>query len=299
MVCHTMPMTYMAGILNTIIMPFIMGCRIVLFPRFDIFTAVSFWKNVIENKVNTFWLSPTMLNMLLTVDRRGKAKEYFEQNKSLFCIGTAPLFPQLKRKFEERYSVRLLVSYGLSETLFLSTETLLSRECAGTVGEILPEVDLKFGEDGEILVDVPWMFPGYFNEETDSFFTDGYYHTGDLGYMESGKLFINGRKKDLIIRGGMNISPRQLEDVILTAPFIKECCVSSVVIEEEERIVCWLVLGEKYDNISNRLNQLIADKIGKNYTVDKYVIVGDIPKNLNGKVDKEQLKKGYRNDLKI
>lgn len=289
--CHTMPMTYMAGILNTILMPLIMGSRIVLFPRFDVFTAVSFWKNVMQHEVNAFWLSPTMLNMLMTVDRRGQAREYFQSRRSLFCIGTAPLFPQLKERFETKYGVRLLPSYGLSETLFLSSEYDGAEETRGSVGNILPEVQLRFDGGGEILAGVPWMFLGYSNEDAGAYFTQGLYRTGDLGHVEAEKLFIDGRKKELIIKGGMNISPKRLEEVLLESGLVKECCVSSVVIDEEERIVCWAVLNGGEEDAGSALNRVVTGRLGRACAVDRYVFAERIPKNLNGKADKETMKK--------
>lgn len=298
-VCHTMPMTYMAGILNTIFMPFIMHSKIVLFPRFSVMTAISFWKNVRELEVNTFWLSPTMLNILLTVDRKGDIAEYFKERKSTFCIGTAPLFPQLKQQFEAKYGVSLLQSYGLSETLFISTRIPGKEAEDNSVGTVLDKVNLKFPESGEILIDVPWMYLGYSNENTADYFEDKYYLSGDLGKVEDNNLYITGRKKDLIIRGGMNISPKQIEEVLLDENYVKECAVASVVENNEECILCWYVLKEKIENVPVTLNRIIIDRLGKAYKVDKFIEVKEIPKNLNGKTDKEKLKKEYLDDSKI
>jgi len=297
-VCHTMPMTYMAGILNTIIMPFIMESRIVIFPRFDVMSAISFWKNVEKYQVNTFWLSPTMLNVLLTIDRRGEIKKYFEEKKPLFCIGTAPLFPKLKRQFEERYSVKLLPSYGLSETLFLSSQLITDTD-EESVGTLFPGVDIVFGEDSEIKVFVPWMYLGYNNETTDAYFEGGRYCTGDLGYLDNGKLHINGRKKDLIIKGGMNISPKQIEETLLETGLIRECAVSSYLEKNEEKIVCWYVPVEEKAEIEHVLNDFVIERLGRTCMVDKYIFIDRIPKNLNGKTDKAELRRQLENDIKI
>lgn len=298
-VCHTMPMTYMAGILNTIFMPFIMHSKIVLFPRFSVMTAISFWKNVRELNVNTFWLSPTMLNILLTVDRKGNIAEYFKKRKSIFCIGTAPLFPQLKEQFEKRYGVSLLQSYGLSETLFISTRIPGKEAEDNSVGCVLDTVNLKFSESEEILIDVPWMYLGYSNENTADYFEGQYYLSGDLGKVEDNNLYITGRKKDLIIRGGMNISPKQIEEVLLDEPGIKECAVASVVENNEECILCWYVPNGIIENVPVTLNRVIIERLGKAYKVDKFIEKKEIPKNLNGKTDKEKLKKEYSDDSKI
>lgn len=294
---HTMPMTYMAGILNTIIMPFIQGCQIVIFPRFSVMTAITFWKYVEELKVNTFWLSPTMLNILLTVDRKGKIAEYFKTIKPIFCIGTAPLFPQLKKTFEEKYGVQLLQSYGLSETLFISTKVYDEGCEKESVGHVLPEVNLQFDKAGEILIDVPWMFLGYSNENTAEYFDNEFYLSGDLGEIRERHLYITGRKKDLIIRGGMNISPKQIEEKLQESGLIHECAVSSVVEKCEEQIICWFAVKNGAEVPSDAaLNQIVVDKLGKAYKIDKFICIKEIPKNLNGKVDKERLKREYTHD---
>ncbi len=298
-VCHTMPMTYMAGILNTIFMPFIMHCKIVLFKRFSVMTAISFWKNVRELSVNTFWLSPTMLNILLTVDRKGDIAEYFKERKTIFCIGTAPLFPQLKEQFEAKYGVSLLQSYGLSETLFISTRIPGVPASDNSVGCVLDKVNLVFSESEEILIDVPWMYLGYSNENTADYFEDKFYLSGDLGKVEDNNLFITGRKKDLIIRGGMNISPKQIEEVLLDEDCIRECSVSSVVENNEECILCFYVPAAPIENVAVTLNKVIIDRLGKAFKVDKFIEKKEIPKNLNGKTDKERLKKEYLDDSKI
>lgn len=294
--CHTMPMTYMAGILNTIFMPFIQGGKIVIFPRFSVMTAIPFWKNVEALGVNTFWLSPTMLNILLTVDRKGAIAEYFKTIDPIFCIGTAPLFPQLKQQFEQRYGVQLLQSYGLSETLFISTKVRNEGQDKESVGRVLSDVDLHFDETEEIQLDVPWMFLGYSNEKTEDYFKDNYYLSGDLGKIEDGHLYITGRKKDLIIRGGMNISPKQIEETLLDSGLVKESAVSSVVEKCEEQILCWYVAAAEMENPGAQMNQIITERLGKAYKVDKFIAVKEVPKNLNGKVDKEKLKREYVHD---
>jgi len=298
-VCHTMPMTYMAGILNTIFMPLVMESQIVIFPRFSVMTAVTFWREVEKHQVNTFWLSPSMLNILMTVDRKGKAADYLSRTKTLFCIGTAPLYPQVKEAFEQKYGVELLPSYGLSETLFIATKVKGVQPEVSSVGAVLPMVDLQFADAEEIYLDVPWMFLGYSNENTAEYFDGKYYKSGDLGEIRDGQLYITGRKKDLIIRGGMNISPKQIEEVLLSTEDVMECCVSSVVQDNEERVIAWCKVKASSDNLATSLNAIIVERLGRTYRVDQFVWVNEIPKNLNGKVDKEVLKKAWNNDTKI
>ena len=290
--CHVMPMSYMAGILNTILMPFLCGSKVILMPRFDVMSAVTFWRDVEKYDVNAFWLSPTMLNIIMTVDRKAVGKTYLSKIQPLFFIGTAPLYESIREKFERIYDVNLLQSYGLSETLFLSTEIPSKKSDTSAVGYVLPEVDISFDVDGQIKVRVPWMFLGYTNDTTDDYFTENAYKTGDLGIYEDGLLFIIGRLKDLIIKGGMNISPKQIEDCILRKCNIKECAIAGVTIDDEERIICWYVCEGGIDE--PELNRLVASDLGKHYTIDKFEKVDAIPKNINGKIDKKRLVEEFR-----
>ncbi len=292
--CHVMPMTYMAGILNTIIMPFLRGCKIVLLPRFDVMSAVSFWKSVKAFGINSFWLSPTMLNVLMAIDKKGHGKEALEGKEPLFFIGTAPLYEEVRKKFEALYEVKLLQSYGLSETLFLSTEIPGKESDTAAVGYLLPEVKLTFADDGEILIDVPWMFLGYSNDDTQSYFKGNSYCSGDLGIVKGGVLFLTGRKKDLIIKGGMNISPRQIEVAILKSNAVTELAVVGVKSKEEERIVCFYVPADNGDFDEASINKLVEAECGKHCRIDHFQKVPEIPKNLNGKADKKALLKDFK-----
>ena len=99
---HVMPMTYMAGILNSLIYPFLVGTKIVIAKRFSIMEARNFWKKVIKYEVDLFWLSPSMLMMIDQMDKKHEGEEYCRQKKLTFLIGTAPLTQEMRNKFNER-----------------------------------------------------------------------------------------------------------------------------------------------------------------------------------------------------
>lgn len=288
--CHVMPMTYMAGILNTIYLPFIMGGSIVLMERFGVKNANKFWKNVIKYQVNTLWLSPTMLHLIMIIDKGDEVKKYVGENSMTISVGTAPLSDALKAKFEEKYNVKVYQSYGLSETLFITTADQKLKHNV-SVGRILDDISLTFGEDKEILIDLPWMFKGYVNENTENYFEGKKYKTGDLGEWREDELIISGRKKELIIKGGINIYPKDIENCINEKFNLDEVCVGSKVIDEEERIICWYV-GEEIEE--KKLNDSVINKLGLHYKIDYFVKVEKIHKNLNGKVDKKKLVEEFR-----
>lgn len=299
---HYMPMTYMAGILNSIIQPFIAGAQIVVMGRFSPFKAFTFWQDVVKYQVNLFWLSPSMLTIILKASKHALGQEYCKDKDLLFFIGTAPLHLKTREEFEAKYPVKLYASYGLSETLFLSTETPETLKLGGgNVGKLLEGVEYKFGDDGEFLVRVPWMFLGYTNEPTEKYFAGDYYKTGDLADIKDGILSITGRSKDLIIKGGMNISPALIESVATSVEGVEECSVFSVLNKFKEELV---VLGystqqKDTEELEKKISASVISALGKNYMIDIFYRVPSIPKNVNGKNDKKVLKEKYQKEVEV
>ena len=198
---HCMPMTYMAGILNSIFVPYIMGSKIVLLKRLCEQTAMEFCNQVCLYRINTFWLSPAMLHLLLNMDKNGQMKQYFDKNKPVISVDTAPLEVELKNQFENRYGVKVYQSYCLPETLFISSENIHSEGKKLSSGTILSYVKLRFLSDGEILVNTPWMLKRYTNQDMKEYVTiyedEVYYKTGNLGELKEDCLYLMGRKKNL------------------------------------------------------------------------------------------------------
>ncbi len=204
---HVFSMAYMAGFLNTLICPFIAGASVVIGPAFDAMLALKFWNVPLKYNVNTLWLVPTILSSLLKVDRNAEGKDYCRERIRNVCVGTAPLPAKLQREFEQTYGVRTLESYGLSETLFVATNSLHTDGVSGSVGNVLPGVRLQFEEqegdnskqNREILISSPFNMIGYLNFQTlkpDPLAADKAFSSGDLGYMDdTGRLFISGRKR--------------------------------------------------------------------------------------------------------
>lgn len=294
---HVMPMTYMAGILNSIFYPLLSGAKIVITNRFSVMTARTFWKTVKKYQCNLFWLSPSMLMMIDKLDRNNLGKDYCCSNKTAFLIGTAPLTQETRSRFNKRYGVNVFASYGLSETLFVSIETQRSLMNANenSVGELLEGVNFCIDDSGEMHIDVPWMFLRYTNEDTDKYFDEKhYYKTGDLVEYKNNFLYITGRSKDLIIKGGINISPSRIEMVVERLPEVQEVAVVGVLdSEKEERILCVYTLRDifkKTKNMDSFIKRTVVENLGKNYTVDFTWQIEEIPRNINGKIAKERIK---------
>jgi long-chain acyl-CoA synthetase len=296
---HNFPMTYMAGILNQVLMPFIFRSKIVIGDRFSVATVNDFWNFPIKYSVNTFWFNPTTLSLLVNIDRGKQGVTYAANNSIIGFVGTAPLSYSLKQKFEKKYNILLYESYGLSETLFVTTETPGGIRSDGSVGKKLDGVKIKFATDGEILIKSKWTFLGYVGKEKNKEFSaNNEFLSGDLGYFDKDNLLhISGRKKDIIIRGGMNISPRKIENFVSDFVFFEENVI--IGIEDEvigEKIVCFYI-SRRLDtkDCENKINNEIIKKLGKGYKIDQFVKLIEIPKNINGKIDKLKIKDIMKN----
>jgi long-chain acyl-CoA synthetase len=294
---HNLPMTYMAGILNLFFLPVVSGSKIVIGERFSMETALRFWDIPIRFGVNTFWFVPTVISLLLRIDRGNKGVEYCRRVKIIGCVGTAPLSKKVRNEFETKYAVSLYESYGLSETLFVSTQSPRAKGPEGCVGKILSGVSLDFKPDGEIVIGVPWMFGGYANVSSVENFENGKFISGDLGELrKEGLLFITGRKKDLIIRGGINISPRRLEEFIDALSLMEEEVVMGFPDDIlGEKIVCFYVAKDVEFGAGQKqaLNARIMQNLGAPYRIDKFVEFSELPRTSSGKIDKPKLRKVY------
>ncbi|MHA7733148.1 class I adenylate-forming enzyme family protein [Nitrosopumilus sp. S6] len=290
---HNLPMSYMAGILNTIFLPFISNSKIVIGPRFSLKNAIDFWEIPKKYSVNTFWLTPTIIGLLLKFDRGEKGRNYTKNRNIIGCVGTSALNYSIKKKFEKKYNISLYESYGLSEVLFVSTNS--PKKDDESVGEILNDVELKLKNE-EILIKVPWMLKKYYNSENKKNITEGYFISGDLGRISGKKLTITGRKKELIVKGGINISPKKLEDFIINEKFFDECIVLGFPDDVlGEKTVCFVLENSNNKHRKKELNKKIVEKLGKDYHIDEFVELNEISKTTNGKTNKPKIKENYLN----
>jgi len=243
---HIWPMAYSSGILNTIFSPLMATSSIVISEPFDARSALHFWETVIRHKVNTLWMSPTMLSSLLEIDRDARGPAYCKEFIRTICCGTAALPRTVKQRFEQKYSIEVFESYGLTELLLVAVNSPRYPRRNGAVGCALPGVDIRIGrkdsandyedEDmdigGEILVKTPYSMLGYINNDTGDItsLSEGtYFPTGDIGRLDAdGNLFITGRKKELIVRGGQTISPATVREVLLSVPGVADAYVVGV-----------------------------------------------------------------------
>ena len=216
------------------------GNRVVLLPRFD---AKNTLDTMVREKVN-FWVGvPTMFWSLL---KYAEENDYdisrIAENMKVCTSGGAPMPVEVMREFQEKFGVRVMEGYGLSETSPLATFNHFEKPSKpGTVGQPIFGVDVRcFDENdrevprgvrGEVVIRGTNVMKGYYKrpEATAEAFRNGWFHTGDIGiFDDEGYLAIVDRKKDMILRGGYNIYPRELEEVIITHPAISLCAVIGV-----------------------------------------------------------------------
>jgi len=173
---HVFSMAYMAGFLNTLLCPLLAGGSVVSAGVFDAKLALRFWSGVQKWEVNTLWIVPTMMAVLVRLDRDPDAATYCRAKIRTVCVGTAPLPTRIRSEFEEKYSTGVHESFGLSETLFVSSGCEAALAPKGSVGKLLPGVEMRIvndqgealpsGDDGEILIRSESNMLGYLDADS-------------------------------------------------------------------------------------------------------------------------------------
>jgi long-chain acyl-CoA synthetase len=264
-----------------------------------------------QEKVTKFFAAPTMWNMLLQED----LTQYDTSSMKLGLYGAAPMAPSLVRALHARLGIGLIQAYGMTEMgpaiTFLSEQDQLRKVgSAGQAGlnhEIRvvrtredgpsdPDDIMPVGEPGEIIVRGPSMLVGYYNREeaTEKALYKGWYHSGDIGYMDDeGYLFVNDRVDDMIISGGENIYPREVEDVLHAHEGVLDVAVIGQPDDRwGETVTAFIV--KKDPNISEQdLDEYCknSDSLANYKRPRKYVFCEVLPRNASGKIQKFILRK--------
>ena len=204
---NMLSLTYLGGYYNLLLLPYVCESSVVLTHTYDPKSILNFWEPVIKNKVNTLWLVPSIISILLEFDRGNEGKNYCKQNIKFCLSGTAPLPYPIKLEFEEKYGIKIYENLGLTETFFISTSGPNQKNTKNYVGKILPSVNLQITknnkkiknfEEGDIEIKTPFLMRGYHNlkkENSDQLFNNNWFKTGDLGYTsDHNELFLTGRK---------------------------------------------------------------------------------------------------------
>jgi long-chain acyl-CoA synthetase len=274
------------------------GGTLSLIPRFDPGKALE----IIErDKVNLFQGVPTMYSALL----HHEGHEKFDTATLELCVSGGSAMPvELMRSFEDAFGCKILEGYGLSESSPVASFNRPDRERKpGSIGIPIEGVEMKVvdddgnevpqGEVGEIVIRGHNVMKGYWNkpDETGDTLIDGWLHTGDIAKIdEDGYFFIVDRKKDLIIRGGYNVYPREIEEVLYEHPAVREAAVIGVKDDKlGEEVGAAVALKDGEEASAQELRDFVKEQVAAYKYPRRVWFVDDLPKGPTGKILKREI----------
>ena len=291
-----LPLFHVHGLGNGICSWLISGCRMRLVERFEAARALWWFE---EFQPTLFFGVPTIYVRLLELP--AEASSAIGRRMRLFVCGSAPLPAQVLETFRDRFGHTILERYGMTETLMLTSNLLEGERRAGTVGYPLPGVSLTIrdargaaagpGTVGEVWVQGPTVFAGYWRSDdaTATAFRDGWFATGDLGELDdSGCLTLRGRATELIISGGFNIYPREIEELLLEQHGVREAAVIGAPDERRGEVPVAYVVTESGVDV-NQLRERCARSLASFKAPRAIVRVDALPRNAMGKLQKHLL----------
>jgi long-chain acyl-CoA synthetase len=247
-----------------------------------------------------------MLATLTRIDRGTLGVDYCRRHTMRLFSATAPLSLKVRNEFETKYGVTVVESYGLSELLLVTANLGPSGSKDGAVGRTIADavVEIRDGTghalpryaDGDIFVRTPHATVGYLDYATGEPepLADPWFDTGDVGHLDAdGDLFVTGRRKDLIIRGGFNMSPRQIEEVLLCQPGVEGAAVVGAPHDYYgEEIVAALVIDadRSLSDMEAALRSACRRDLGPTSVPDRFVAFAALPVNNMGKVQKAKVR---------
>ncbi|MDE0661271.1 MAG: AMP-binding protein [Gammaproteobacteria bacterium] len=299
---HALPIFHVHGLFVALHCAFFNATPVILQKRFDVAALVE------ELPRATVLMGvPTFYTRLLN---HASFDATSCRNMRVFISGSAPLTEQTSAAFEQRTGLRILERYGMSETLMNTSNPLAGERVAGTVGFALPGIavrvtdddghELPRGEVGNIELRGPNVFKGYWQrpERTaEEFRADGFFVTGDLGTMDGeGRLTIVGRAKDLVISGGYNVYPKEVEALLDEMPEVVESAVIGVPHPDfGEAVVAVVVADDGVDQA--RVDRFLGQRLARYKHPKRVVRVDELPRNAMGKVQKNVLRETYADVL--
>jgi len=299
-----MPLFHMNAVSVTTMSALYAGASTVVSPKFS---ASKFWSTISDYQITSFGSVATMLSMLLKTYPNGVPQGLTTGQLRFAMCGSAPVPAEVMKKFEETFDCLVVEGYGLSESTCRSTfnppnEGRRAGSCGMPIGNEMKvfndnDHEVPDGELGEIVLRGENILKGYFKdpEATAAAFRNGWFYTGDIGYRDKdGFFYIVDRKSDMIIRGGENIYPREIDEVLYQHPAV--AAAAAIGIPDPlygEEVAAFIVLK---DEMSVSEAELIShcQKELADYKCPKTIrIVKDIPKGPTGKLLKRELVKQF------
>jgi long-chain acyl-CoA synthetase len=274
------------------------GGTLTLIPRFDPGKALEILQ---RDQVNVFQGVPTMYGAIL---HHPEHKQYDTSSLRVCASGGSAMPVELMRGFEDAFGCKVLEGYGLSESSPVASFNHPDRERKpGSIGTPIEGVEMQVvdeegnevpqGDVGEILIRGHNVMKGYWNrdEETTETIRDGWLHTGDMGKVdEDGYFFIVDRKKDLIIRGGYNVYPREIEEILYEHPAVREAAVLAIPHDEYgEEVGAAVALKDGEDAGEDELRDYIKEQVAAYKYPRRIWFVDELPKGPTGKILKREI----------
>ena len=303
---HALPIYHTHGLFVATNIALVSGSQIRFLKKFDV-------DDIILNLPSTTVMMgvPTFYTRLLT---NNKFNEEITKNIRLFISGSAPLLTETHKEFEYRTGHKILERYGMTETNMITSNPYIGERKAGTVGMVLEDVEIriadleiedvvkKIGDIGVVEVKGPNVFKGYWKlpEKTKSEFRDdGYFITGDMGFLDHDKyLTIVGRNKDIIITGGLNVYPKEIETVIDQDSMVDESAVVGVSHPDFGEGILAIIVEKKGHRINiDILNEILRKNLAAFKLPKKIHVIKELPRNSMGKVQKNVLRDIYRDEF--
>lgn len=299
---HALPIFHTHGLFVATNISLLAGSKIFFMPKFDL--------NIIIEKMpdaTTMMGVPTFYTRLLEDERFTKN---LTQHMRLFVSGSAPLLAETHVQFEKRTGHRILERYGMTETNMNTSNPYKGERRAGSVGFPLPGIEIKItdsntgatlpqGEIGEIEVRGPNVFRGYWqmpDKTAEELRENGFFITGDLGQIDDeGYLHIVGRNKDLIISGGYNIYPKEIELLLDEEEGVLESAVVGVPHPDFGETVVGVLVAESEAELDvDVIKQNIGTSLARFKHPQKLIVLPELPRNAMGKVQKKTLREDYK-----
>jgi len=275
------------------------GCVEIL-PSYDLDQVLALMS---AGRVTKFFAVPTIYARLLTVDR---LKEKLGKVRYSFSAA-ASMAGEIVRQWKEQTGLTIYESYGMTETMPV-TWNHYYRHVVGSVGTAVPGVEVQMrnaegrpvpvGKEGEICIRSHSLMRGYLDNPEDTkkaFWDGGWFRSGDVGvFDDNAYIYIVDRIKDLIITGGENVYPREVEEVIYTSPDVQECAVIGIPDREwGERVTAILVPRPGRNIEAKQLRNLLKGQLAPFKVPKEYLVVDEMPKNATGKILKRELRRQF------
>jgi long-chain acyl-CoA synthetase len=295
-----MPLFHVNALMTTGLAVLSVGGSIVLAPKFS---ASAHWGTISKRGVTYFGSVATMLSMLNNTYQQGPPQGVDTSALRFALCGSAPVPVEVIKDYERLFGCPVIEGYGLSESTCRSTFNPINGRRPGSVGKTIgneirvfdeSDRELAPGQVGEIVLRGPNVMKGYYNNEAanDDAFRSGWFHTGDLGYMDDeGYFYIVDRKGDMIIRGGENIYPREIDEVLYQHPSVKDA--ATVGVQDKlygEEVKSFVVLRHGRAASEQELIEFCQKRLAAFKCPKSVEILDEIPKGPTGKLLKKELR---------